>query len=233
LTFGLGTAQVDFKMKYIKATGFISLVLAMLAGTGCFNRAGARIPGASLSFPAITTGYTAGTNFPCTVMVAMPSDFRPQHYGQLIADTKWKAVSTDATLGSDTTKLIQQRMVEALQASGLFARVTTKTNGPNDVILKIEVDAFCSQVRGFLIDRVAGITSLQVTLEQNGRVLSHHQFEAVVTDADPEYTGSQVTMIEQAMKVTMMDSLREAMKKMLAQFKTDLSAASPNAGKGQ
>ena len=218
-------------MKSIKTTGFIGLVLVMLAGSGCFNRAGLRIPGASLSFPAITTGYTARTNFPCTVVVAMPSDCRLQHYDQPVAGTKWKAVSTDATLGSDATKLIQQRMVEALQASGLFAHVTTQTNVPDDVILKTKVDAFCSQVRGFLIDRVVGITSLHVTLEQNGRVLSNHQFEAVVTDADPEYTGSQMTMIEQAMKVTMMDSLREAMKKMLAQFETNLSTASPNTGK--
>jgi hypothetical protein len=220
-------------MKSIKVVGFVGLVLAMLAGSGCFNRAGVRAPGASLSFPAITTGYIARTNLPFTLVVAMPSNCRPQHYGQPIAGTKWKAVSTDATLGSDATKLIQQRMVEALQTSGLFAHVTTQTNGPDDVILKTEVDAFCSQVRGFLIDRVVGITSLQVTVEQNGRVLSRHQYEAVVTDADPEYTGSQVCMIEQAMKVTMMDSLRVTMKKMLAQFETDLSTASPNAGKGQ
>jgi ABC-type uncharacterized transport system auxiliary subunit len=224
--------QADFKMKHIKPMGFIGLILLMLAGSGC-NRAALRIPGASLSFPAIKTGYTARTNFHCTVVVARPSDCRPQHYDEPVARTKWTAVSTDATLGSDATKLIRQRMVEALQTSGLFTQVATQTNGPDDVILKTEVDAFCSQVRGFLIDRVVGITSLQVTLEQNGRVLSQHQFEAVVTDADPEYTGSQVTMIEQAMKVTMMDSLRVAMKKMLARFETDLSAAPPNAGKGQ
>ncbi len=206
----------------------------MLAGTGCdTNRAGARIPGASLSFPAIQTGYTAKTNFACTVVVAPPSDRRPQHYDEPVAGTKWTAVSTDATLGADATKLIQQRMVDALQASGLFAHVTTQANGPDDVILKIDVDAFCAQVRGFLIDRVAGMTSLQATLEQNGRVLSQHQFEAVVTDADPEYTGSQVTMIEQAMRVTMMDSMQVATKKMLTQFETDLAKAPPGAGKGQ
>jgi len=87
--------------------------------------------------------------------------------------------------------------------------------------MKTEIHAFCSQSVGFLIVRVAGISSLRVTLEQNGKVLLDRKFEKVVTDADKEYTGSQVTFLEQAMKVTMADSLRELLKDMLKQTEAD------------
>jgi predicted oxidoreductase len=60
-----------------------------------------------------------------------------------------------------------------------------------------------------------------VTLEQNGKVLLGRKFEKVVTDADKEYTGSQVTFLEQAMKVTMADSLRELLKDMMEQTEAD------------
>ena len=46
-------------------------------------------------------------------------------------------------------------------------------------------------------------------MERDGMVLMDKKFERVVTDADPEYSGSQVTFIEQAMRATMADSLRE------------------------
>jgi hypothetical protein len=76
---------------------------------------------------------------------------------------------------------------------------------------------------GFLFIRVAGITSLRVPLEQNGKVLLDRKFEKVITDADKEYTGSQVGFIEQAMQVTMADSLRELLKDMLKQTETESS----------
>jgi hypothetical protein len=87
--------------------------------------------------------------------------------------------------------------------------------------MKTEIHAFCSQTVGFFIARVAGISSLHVILEQDGKVLLDRKFEKVVTDADKEYTGSQVGFIEQAMKVTMADSLRELLKDMLKQIEAE------------
>jgi hypothetical protein len=47
------------------------------------------------------------------------------------------------------------------------------------------------------------------------------KFEKVVTDADPEYTGSQLAFIQQAMRVTMADSLRVLMKNMLGKIEIE------------
>jgi hypothetical protein len=55
-------------------------------------------------------------------------------------------------------------------------------------------------------------------LKRDGRPLLEHKFERVVTDADAQYTGSQVTFIEQAMQVTMADSLRELMRDVLTEI---------------
>src|SRR5207253_959669 len=96
--------------------------------------------------------------------------------------------------------------------------VATRAPQSGDAILRTEIQAFSSQARGFLILRVVGMTSLRVTLERNGKTILERKFEKVVTDADKEYTGSQVAFIEQAMKVTMADSLRELMKDMLQEI---------------
>ena len=58
-------------------------------------------------------------------------------------------------------------------------------------------------------------------LEQNGKILLDRKFEKVVTDADKEYTGSKAGFLEQAMKVTMADSLRELLKDMFKQFEAE------------
>ena len=119
------------------------------------------------------------------------------------------------------TRLIQERLVQELSSAALFVEVTTNRTGPGDLILKTDIQVFCSQVTGFLIDRVAGISSLQFSVERDGKILMNRKFEKVVTDADSEYTGSQVTFIEQAMRVTMADSLREVMKDVLKQCETE------------
>jgi len=182
---------------------------------GC-NRSVLRIPGASLSFSETPTGFAAkATPYPYVLVVSAPIDQRTQHYGERVAGTKWTGCSTDPFWNTTASQVIQQRLVKELQLSGLFLRVTTTKTSPDDVILKTEIHAFCSQTVGFIIGRVAGITSLQITLEQNGKVFTDQKYEKVVTDADKEYTGSQVGMIEQAMSVTMADSLRELLKDVL------------------
>jgi hypothetical protein len=171
-----------------------------------------------LAFPETPTYYRAKAHYPYSIAVLAPVDRRSEHYGERIAGTHWEGCSTDALWGGDATALIQKRLVSELEASGLFPSVVTTPARPEDMVMRTEIHAFCSQVVGLLFLRVAGITALKVTLEQNGKVLFDHKFEKVVTDADKEYSGSQATFIEQAMKVTMADSLRELIREMLSQL---------------
>jgi hypothetical protein len=197
------------------------LICLVLMIYGC-NRSALRIPGASLSFPETPTGFTAKTiPYPYVLVVSLPVDKRSEHYGEHIAGTKWTGCSTDPFWGANAPEVIEQRLLKELQASGLFSKVTTTQASPDDVVMKTDIYAFCSQTVGFIIGRVAGIASLHVTFEQNGKVLTDQKFEKVVTDADKEYTGSQVGMIEQAMTVTMADSLRELSKDMLRKIDTE------------
>jgi hypothetical protein len=203
-------------MKRINIT-LLGFVLLIVSGIGC-NRATLRIPGASMAFPETATHYTAKIKLPHRLVIELPSDNRAQHYGEHVAGTKWTGCSTDALWSKDAAQLlIQERLVQEFSSSGIFAEVTTNQAKPGDVVLKTDIHALCSQVIGFLYDRVAGISSLQVSMERDGTVLLDKKFEKVVTDADPEYTGSQVTFIEQAMRVTMADSLRVLMKDILQQ----------------
>ena len=197
------------------------LGLTFLLLTGC-NRATLRIPGASTAFPPTATHYAARTKLPYRLVIELPLDSRTRHYGEKFDG--WKAVSTDGLWSKNTAQsLIQERLVQEFSASGLFAEVTTDQARPGDVVLKTDIHAFCSQAVGFLYDRVAGITSLQISMERDGKSLLNQQFDRTVTDADPEYSGSQVTFIEQAMRVTMADSLREAIRNSLQQC--DVNAA--------
>jgi hypothetical protein len=70
---------------------------------------------------------------------------------------------------------------------------------------------------------VAGIASLRITVERNGKRLFENRFERVVTDADDEYTGSQVAFIEQAMAVTIADSLRVLFRDLLLTLEREAS----------
>jgi ABC-type uncharacterized transport system auxiliary subunit len=202
------------KPKYLVNVSLIGLVCVLFSGSGC-NRATLRVPGASTAFPETATHYTAATKFPYTLVVATPSDHRKEHEGEPVAGTEWKSVSNDAMWSTDAAKMIQERLVKELKSSGLFLEVTTRPPQPEDLVLKTEIDVFSSQVKGFLVARAVGMSALQVDLERNGKTLLKQKFERVVTDADQEYTGSQATFVEQAMRVTMTDSLRELMKDML------------------
>jgi hypothetical protein len=93
-------------------------------------------------------------------------------------------------------------------ASRLFLPASYPTAQSNKLILKTQIHAFCSQAVGFLFMRIAGISAFDFTLEHNGKVIWQRKIEHVVTDADPDYTGSQVTFIEQGMTTLMSDSLR-------------------------
>jgi hypothetical protein len=148
----------------------------------------------------------------------MPIDRRADHYGERVAGTRWTGCSTDPFWATDATSLVRERMVVALGDAKLFDQVSQGPPPPGGLVLHSELDAFCSQAVGFLFMRVAGITALKITVERDGQVLFDHKFERVVTDADPQYTGSQATFIEQAMQVTMADSLREVLRDLVAEL---------------
>lgn len=186
------------------------------------NRARLRVPGASTEFPEVPTQYVAKRRLPYRLVVAPVVDRRPEYYGQPIAGTKWTAVRTDALWSESATGLMLQRLVNELRSSGLFAEVSEGPARPGDLVLKCEVRAFCSQARGFLFVRVAGMSALQIDLEQDGRLLLRRKFENVVTDGDKDYTGSQVTFLEQAMRVTMADSLCGLLKTMFEDLEENL-----------
>jgi len=214
---------MTLKPKFICSSSSVVLVLLVLLIGGC-NRSAFRIHGASLAFPQTPTGYVAKASYPYVVVVSTPIDQRAQHYGEQVAGTKWKGCSTDPFRGTSAVEIIEQRLVTELQASNLFSKVSTVSTEPQDVIMKTEIRAFCSQARGYFWVRVAGISSLRVILEQNAKVLLDRKFEKVVTDADKEFTGSKAGFLEQAMKVTMADSLRELLKDMFKQFEAEAKA---------
>jgi len=87
-------------------------------------------------------------------------------------------------------------------------------------MLKSEIHAFCSQAKGVLLVRDAGIAAVRFSLERDGKVVWERKIEHVVTDADPEYSGSQVTFVEQAMRVTMADSLRLVLRDLLREIES-------------
>ena len=218
-----GSFYMLLKPKFTFHVLIILLLVFLIYLSGC-SRSAVRIPGASLPFPETKTAYVAKIKSPYTIVLKTPVDLREKHYDEKVAGTDWTGCSTDPFWATDAPTAIQERLVKELQNSLLFSKVATEPTSQNDIIMKTEIHAFCSRSYGFIIIRVAGITSLRVVLEQNGKVLLDRKFEKVVTDADNEYTGSQVTFIEQAMSVTMADSLRELQKDMLKQFEIEICA---------
>lgn len=211
-----------YPVSVIQIGCFILLSAVVTLDGGC-NRAAARIPCASLPFRDTPTRYEAQTCYPFRIVVLPPVDMRRAHYGEHVAGARWTACSTDTLLSGEASTLIQNRLVDELRASHLFTSVGRTPTYPDDVLMRTEIHAFCSQVVGIVFARVAGISVLRTTLEHNGTVFLDRRFERVVTDADPEYSGLQVTFIEQAMRVTMADSLREVIKDMLIQFEAEYS----------
>jgi hypothetical protein len=203
--------------------------LVILAAFAClllcaFNRAGIRIPGASTAFPDTHTGFVAKQTISATVAVSTPVDVRTQHYGEPVAGTEWTGCDTDTLADEDVPKLIQERLNQELASSKLF--LPPESQSADHLVLKSEIRAFCSQVTGFLFGTAAGIVSIRFSLLKNDQVVWDKMIEHVVTDDDPEYTGSQVTFIEQAMRTTMSDSLRLVLHDLLS----DLEQGQGNSG---
>ncbi len=186
------------------------LVAVLIAAVSC-NRAALRIPAAAGSFhPAVTKYHAVSTKWG-SLQIAVPIDERAQHYGERVAGTRWEACSTDPFWNDSMPVVLGRELERETRASGLFAHVATAENQRLELVLETRVHALCAQAIGFLFVRVAGISSLHFTLRNGDEVLFDDTIERVVTDADPAYTGSQVSTIEQAMMILLSDNLRNTL----------------------
>jgi hypothetical protein len=173
----------------------------------------ARFPTMS-AFPRVSSAYSAQHTIPCALNVTAPLDLRIQHYGEPVAGTGWKACRTDALDAGEPSRVVGARLVQELRYSELFREV--HADGEGDLELRTHIHVFCAQAVGFVFLRVAGLAALRFQIVRGDRVLYDRTIERVVTDADPEYTGSQVSTIEGAMLRTMADSLREVVELLLS-----------------
>ncbi|MGY6216661.1 hypothetical protein ACW73L_16000 [Methylolobus aquaticus] len=183
--------------------------LFLLAAVGCLFacKGPFRVPGLSFSFPESAPGFVSTVHVPDTLSLVPSVDRRRAHLGEDVAGTGWDACEADTLPDGAVPKLVDQRLSQAIEASGLFTRVSR--NDQSAIwSLAPEVTVFCSQTRGFIGRRVAGLVGLSFILRKSGKVVWHEEFQRVVTDADPEYSGDFVTTVEQAMRRTMADALR-------------------------
>jgi hypothetical protein len=141
-------------------------------------------------------------------------DSRRDHVGESIAGTRWKGCETDPFWGESAPGTVAGEIERELRSSGVFREVNP-LGSDESLVLETDIRALCSEAIGLFFVRVAGITSLHFRLRQGDAVLFERTIERVVTDADPEYTGSQATFLEQAMKVLISDSLREVLRELL------------------
>lgn len=204
----------------------IVTVCVFVAGCGS-NRAALRIPGASLSFPQTITGFVAKQPLARAIDVQLPIDSRSKHYGEKVAGSRWEGCETDALWHDTASTILHERINQELVSSSMVDQSLSTSPLAERLTLKSEIYAFCSQARGFLIARVAGIAAVRFSLERNGSTVWEHKIERVVTDADPEYSGSQVAFLEQAMRVTMADSLRLVLRDLLRELESYGSKTHP------
>ena len=165
------------------------------------------IPGLSLSFPETSPGFVSTKQLSEGVSIAPSVDRRLDYIGRDVANTGWLACKAD-TLGEGALpRLVDERIAEAVTKAQIFA--TVRSIDPQATwTLAPEIQVFCSQTRGFIGRRVAGLVAIKFTLRKGSAIAWEQTLERVVTDADPDYTGSFVTTLEQGMRRSMADSLR-------------------------
>lgn len=199
------------------------LCVIMITLTGC-NRANVRVPGASFETSAQPTKFVAKNRLQARVVVLAPIDVRPQHYGEKVAGTDWKACETDSLTTDQAKAAVQRQLIAAITESHMFLAVSADTPSIGDLVVQPEIHALCSSVYGVLIVRAAGIAAIQLKVTRGEHMLFTQKFERVVVDNEPEYSGSQVTFIEHAMRTLMSDSLRELSRSVVIQIDKNLSS---------
>src|SRR5258705_13812794 len=101
------------------------VLLTMIVSVASCNRAALRIPGAAGAFHPAVTHYTAAKPKWGDVRIAVPLDERPQHYGERVAGTRWKACDTDPFWNNAMPVVLSRELERELRASGLFQSVGT------------------------------------------------------------------------------------------------------------
>src|SRR5262245_55278790 len=133
----------------------VVLVAVLISALSC-NRAGLRIPGDAGAFHPAVTHYTAPAAKWAAVRIAAPLADRPQHYGERVADTRWKACSADPFWNNSMPVVLGRELEREVAASGLFRAVATSGAAPESLVLETRVRAMCAQAIGFLFVRAAG-----------------------------------------------------------------------------
>jgi hypothetical protein len=216
--------SLGFRPKLVR---FLAVGICLMAA-GC-NRAALRFPDVASDFPQTHTGYVAKRMIQANIEISPPVDMRASHYRDKVAGTGWQGCSTDAMGSQTASQFLQARIENEIAASKLFLPAQSDAPPKAHYVLNSEIDAYCSQVVGVIFERVAGIVAIHFSLTKDGKTIWRKKIEHVVTDADPEYTGDQLTMIEQAMRVTETDSLRLVLRD-LVQDLDNSSSALPSDG---
>jgi hypothetical protein len=160
------------------------------------------------SFPPTAPNVKGKARVTEGLLVEAPREVRKDHLGKDVAQSGWKACTQDTLEPGQASSLVQERLVEALAQSAIFNSVSSQ--GANSKwTLSSDIRAFCSQTPGFVVRRIAGIVAIDFSLKRDGVVVWTQSFERVVTDADPDYTGSSFAWsVSDAMRQAMSDSLR-------------------------
>lgn len=207
-------------------SGFFVWFIIGLMTSGC-NRAALRLYGVGDSFPPAVTHFSSKVQHPYPVFIDWPEDKTAEYYGHSIAGTSWQGTRTDTFEKNTMRNLIYKELQRELQSAKVFTGISNDKM-ESDLTVETEIRAFGAQVRGFIWSRVGGVASLKFVLKQGDRVLFEKVYEKVVTDGDPEYTGSSVGFIEDGMRAAMSDSLREVLNAFLRDLEQLNTPSLPN-----
>ncbi|MGZ5784477.1 MAG: hypothetical protein ACXWJM_01045 [Ramlibacter sp.] len=205
----------SLRLQLFRGGRLVILLAAAAWLAGCETTV--RIPGLSFSFPESAPAFVGATHSPDAIAIAASTDGRAKYLGRNVAGTEWHACMVDTLPEGALPDLVHGRIVEALGNSRMFASVEPVA-APANWTLETEIQVFCSQTRGFVIRRVAGLVGIKFTLKKGGKTVSEQTVERVVTDADPEFTGAAVSTVEQAMRRAMADTLRVVLSDALRQM---------------
>jgi len=193
----------------MKKISFVFVLMVMVVGC---NRGAARFHGFSNSFNPVYLKEIPSVTHPYAIEVELPKDVRTEYYGKSVGGTSWQGTRTDTFSGYTGTRIVQQEMERAIKESRLFVASSPTTES---LVMSSELRVFGSQVRGFMWARAAGIVSLKIELRNQETVVFSKLYEKIITDGSAEYSGSQLTFIEQAMRILMSDSLRVLLQEMV------------------
>ena len=156
--------------------------------------------------------------FPWRLEIAMPRDEREPRQSSALTGLG-RECDAASPFGPQTPQFVQQRLRGALLNAGLFENVDAGSETGRDV-LRVEVLAMCSHLRGFIVLRAVGVTSLRIVLEHDGATVLDEMYSSAVSDKDDEYTGPQAGTRDQFRLRTILDSLRVAIDGFLEDART-------------